>query len=255
MPRKGWVKIWRRLRDSKVWKIKPYSPGQAWMDILLRATVIFNEKKEVVSGELDASYHELSRDWGWSIKRVRTFLKHRKVGVHRRDHKGVHRGIHVTIKNFKLYQGKGFIEGTMDSTMDGSIIKNKEVLKEVKEKKKNINNAITKISVYDKIQNAFKREFPDEKDIPDKNRIRYWFSQGIKRHGNRFTTQELLKRIYRARPLAREMDLKIGSPIGFITAGIKGDRNGVAYLDRQTKEEKRKGEGLWKLNDILKGAS
>lgn len=251
MPRKGWVKIWRRLRDSKVWKIKPYSPGQAWVDLILRATLIYNEKGEVLSGEVKTSYLKLSRDWGWSVSRVKTFLKNRKVRVKRRVDKQVDKGVDVTIRNFKIYQGKGLMDGLMNKLT----IKNKEVLKEVKEKKKDINNAITKISIYDKIQDAFKREFPDEKDIPDKNRIRYWFSQGNKRHDNRFTTQELLKRIYRARPLAREMDLKIGSPIGFITAGIKGDRNGVAYLDRQTQEEKRKGSGIWRLKDILRERS
>lgn len=250
MPRKGWVKIWRRLRDSKVWKIKPYSPGQAWVDLILRATLIYNEKGEVVSGEVKTSYLKLSRDWGWSVSRVKTFLKNRKVRVKRRVDKQVDKGVDVTLRNFKVYQGKEL----MDRLMNKLIIKNKEVLKEVDLKKKDLKKATTKKRVYEVIQDAFRKEFPDH-EVPDKAQIRYWFSQGNIRHDNRFSTQDLLKRIYRARPLAREMDLKIGSPIGFITAGIKGDRNGVAYLDRQTKEEKRKGSGVWKLNDILKGAS
>ncbi len=248
MPKRGWIKTWRSLRDSEIWKDRPFSKGQAWIDLLLRAK--FGEE----GGHIITSIRVLSEDWGWSVKKTWKFLNHLEnelmVGKQFLPQKRKQKGTRLTILNWETYQGTGNEKETERETEKQHPIRSKEVKEE-----KNINNAITKISVYDKIQDAFKREFPDEKEIPDKGRIRYWFSQGNKRHDNRFTTQELLKRIYRARPLAREMDLKIGSPIGFITAGIKGDRNGVAYLDRQTKEEKRKGSGVWKLNDILKGVN
>ncbi|MCP4493165.1 MAG: hypothetical protein GY820_38575 [Gammaproteobacteria bacterium] len=77
----GWIKAHRRIRNNGIWKIKPFSPGQAWFDLLLRAnhkdsTVIFEKESIPVSrGSLITSIRKLAKEWGWSRTKVSSFLE------------------------------------------------------------------------------------------------------------------------------------------------------------------------------------
>jgi hypothetical protein len=33
----GFIKTYRKITNNWLWKVKPYSPGQAWIDLLLLA--------------------------------------------------------------------------------------------------------------------------------------------------------------------------------------------------------------------------
>lgn len=92
MEKKGWIKLWRKLQDSKIWKSKPFSKGQAWVDLLLRAShddytfdfkaakikiksgKIKNMKIKIKSGQIFIFKKSLARDWGWSRWKVTNFL-------------------------------------------------------------------------------------------------------------------------------------------------------------------------------------
>lgn len=77
----GWVKTYRSLTDHWVWQDKPFSKGQAWMDLLLM--VNHSEKKVLIDGKLEnvergqtvSSIRKLCDRWGWSNTKVKNFLK------------------------------------------------------------------------------------------------------------------------------------------------------------------------------------
>src|SRR5690554_3919120 len=81
MSGKGWVSIHRKLQNHWLWKERPFTKGQAWVDILLFVNhkpgkVFFNnEIVEVNTGEKITSEVKLAEKWGWSRTKVRTFLR------------------------------------------------------------------------------------------------------------------------------------------------------------------------------------
>lgn len=78
---KGYIKLYRDIRDHWLWSDKPFSRGQAWLDLIMRAnredrTIMFNSTKITVKrGEILTSYTQLADAWGWSRGKVRRFIK------------------------------------------------------------------------------------------------------------------------------------------------------------------------------------
>ena len=76
----GYIKLNRSLQNSWLWKDKPFSKGQAWIDLIFLAKYKnekFPFKNKIISGERGTVYKsmtELSERWGWSRDRVRFFL-------------------------------------------------------------------------------------------------------------------------------------------------------------------------------------
>ena len=76
----GWIKLYRCITEHWVWKDKPFSKGQAWIDILLLSNhddskfVFGNELIDVERGSFITSETKLSDRWGWSRHKVRDFL-------------------------------------------------------------------------------------------------------------------------------------------------------------------------------------
>lgn len=72
--------IHRKIRRHWSWKDKPFSKGQALIDLILRATYDYGEvniqgkKIELHTGQMFISEYGLMDDWGWSRDRVRRFL-------------------------------------------------------------------------------------------------------------------------------------------------------------------------------------
>jgi len=78
----AYIKLYRSLRDHWMWKMKPFSPGQAWVDLLMRANwregSIPHPSKigptKLQPGELICSKRALAVTWGWDRKRVDRFI-------------------------------------------------------------------------------------------------------------------------------------------------------------------------------------
>ena len=76
----GWVSIHRQLQNHWVWNDKPFSYGQAWIDIILLANHSENKfplGKEIITideGSFITSELKLMDRWGWSKAKVRRFL-------------------------------------------------------------------------------------------------------------------------------------------------------------------------------------
>lgn len=79
--RKGWVLLYRSLRDSWIWDYKPFDPARAWIDLILDANhddgKVFTGARLVTvkRGQSWTSIRSLATRWGWSKDRVSKFLK------------------------------------------------------------------------------------------------------------------------------------------------------------------------------------
>ena len=77
----GWIKAHRNLQQHYLWQDKPFSKGQAWIDLILLANhkdnkfILGNEAIEVERGSFVTSEIKLMDRWGWSKSKVRDFLK------------------------------------------------------------------------------------------------------------------------------------------------------------------------------------
>lgn len=81
MKNNGYISLYRSIQSNFIWNDKPFARGQAWIDLLLRASYeersfIFNEQIiKLDVGELITSIQQLADAWGWSRGKVRRFLK------------------------------------------------------------------------------------------------------------------------------------------------------------------------------------
>lgn len=77
MPRQGWIKLHRSLVDNPIWLQKPFSEGQAWVDLLMMAA---HEDHSVNGVEWKAGTVRLSKKWlmerwGWTRWKIDNTLK------------------------------------------------------------------------------------------------------------------------------------------------------------------------------------
>ena len=76
----GWITLHRSLLDNFLWEDKPFTKGQAWVDLLLNANhedkkIMFDGSVvEVKRGEKITSIRQLSERWGWSTTKTKKFL-------------------------------------------------------------------------------------------------------------------------------------------------------------------------------------
>ena len=77
---RGFIKIYRSIDENWVWQDKPFSKGQAFIDLILQANhkgEKFEYKGEVVEGERGKIYRSISyfaERWGWSRWRTTRFF-------------------------------------------------------------------------------------------------------------------------------------------------------------------------------------
>ena len=99
--------IWlhRELQDNPLWNSEPFSKGQAWVDMLLRANhqrnefIIGNELIVVERGQFFTSELKLAEKWKWSRKKVRAYLSLLKT-LKMATTVGTSKGTMVTIENY-----------------------------------------------------------------------------------------------------------------------------------------------------------
>lgn len=78
---KGWVLLYRSIRDSWIWDKKPFSHGQAWIDLILDVNhdtgkfYLNGKLKEIGRGQKWTSVRTLAARWGWRNEDVINFLR------------------------------------------------------------------------------------------------------------------------------------------------------------------------------------
>lgn len=225
----GWISLHRKIKDNWIWKEKPFSKGQAWIDLILMAShkntkfVLGNELVEIKRGSLITSEVNLSKRWGWSRTKVRNFLK-----LLEKDNmiskKADNRKTALSITNYNDYQ----VQETAEKHQENS----KRTAEE--QQKNTINNVNNVNNVNKKEYSAFFEEvwslYPNKKGkgkISDSKRKEvYKLGEEFKRCINRYIDYVEQKK----RTDFPELKYQNGST--FFNSGY------VDYLDRNYVEEK-----------------
>lgn len=105
----GWVCLHRSLQNNFLWEIKPFSMGQAWVDLIMLANredkkaVYHGNLVEFKKGTINRSILWLSDRWGWDRKKTRKFLKILEIEKMATTESTTH-GTTITIVNYDTYQ-------------------------------------------------------------------------------------------------------------------------------------------------------
>lgn len=121
----GYVAIFRQIFNHWLWHEKPFSKGQAWIDLLLLANHSNHKKPKgdkIVTyyrGDVNRSVLFLADRWGWDRKTVKRFLR-----VLEADNmivvKGTTQGTTITIVNYDFWQKSGSTIWTTYGTTYGT---------------------------------------------------------------------------------------------------------------------------------------
>ncbi|MCH7963739.1 MAG: hypothetical protein IH852_07355 [Bacteroidetes bacterium] len=108
--KKGWISIHRELTEHWLWEDKPFSNGQAFIDMLLecnhksKEVRIGNEIVYCNRGESIKSLDTWAKRWGWNKSRVRRFLKLLEK-ANTIETKKARNTTYLSICNYDNYQG------------------------------------------------------------------------------------------------------------------------------------------------------
>ena len=170
-----YFKVDRAIQNHWLWQDKPFSRGQAWIDLLLLAAykdhrAIFNG--HIITrkrGEVHASIGFFSDRWGWSRNKVYRFIKElKKDGMVTSS--GTTDGTVIHIEKYTFYQDEYITHGTPHETTNGTTAEQPR------------NNHETTA------------EHNRKKDITDKKDNNYYFYKDDSELYPRMGTAELLKR-------------------------------------------------------------
>lgn len=119
----GFFKIDRDLLSHYLWQDKPFSKGQAWIDLIGLARyedgMDMYEGRMIMCerGKVYKSFAYLARRWGWSRKKVTAFIRNLERGKMVTARATTH-GTTVTIVNYEKFQGKGTTNRTTKDTAE-----------------------------------------------------------------------------------------------------------------------------------------
>jgi len=108
----GYIFLHRQVKENWIWKDKPFSKGQAWVDILLRVNhkpakvPIGNQIVEVEKGQTIWSVKDMSNEWGWSRKKVDNFLNTLQTDCMIAQKRTTKYTL-ITVENWESYQVEG----------------------------------------------------------------------------------------------------------------------------------------------------
>ena len=140
MADKGWICLYRQIQECWVWTDKPFSKGQAWIDLLLLA----NHRPKKISidgipvtierGQFHTSTVKLADRWGWDRRKVSRFLDVLE-GDSMLTQRRTSNGTTISLENYEVYQDGGTADGTTKgtahstskSTPDGTQTTNKQL--------------------------------------------------------------------------------------------------------------------------------
>lgn len=117
---KGWISLYRSIQDHWLWQEKPFSKGQAWMDLLLSANhqdkrIVFDSNLiEVKRGQFITSIRKLCDRWGWSNSKVKKFLDTLQSDemIH---YKSDTKKTTINIVNYSIYQDMNFAKNDTEA--------------------------------------------------------------------------------------------------------------------------------------------
>lgn len=117
----GWIPVYRQIQENWMWKEKPFSKGQAWIDLIMLAN--YEDKKmpykgEVITcerGTVNLSISFLADRWGWSRKKTKAFLNLLESDGMVTTKATTHRTV-ITIENYAIYNDVPTAKDTTEVT-------------------------------------------------------------------------------------------------------------------------------------------
>ena len=138
----SYIKLDRGLKNNSLWLEKPFSKGQAWVDLLMLAQGVEMDKhyrgkvQHMKPGTVYTSILYLTNRWGWSRNKVYRFLvlleKAEMIAINEElptghigetiertrngTSNGTTNGTIITIENWEVYQSKQTNDDTNNET-------------------------------------------------------------------------------------------------------------------------------------------
>ncbi len=136
---KGYIKVYRDIRDHWIWKDKPFDKARAWIDLIMLAnhndnTIMFDGRPmKIKRGQYMTSLSILANRWGWSRGTVKRYIddlvRDNMLNKKRHAH-----GTLLTIEKYSDYQdarnSKRNSHDTSDSTSRSTSHGHKQGIKE-----------------------------------------------------------------------------------------------------------------------------
>lgn len=140
----GWVKIFRKLIDNRMYFSEPFDKTHAWIDLIMIADS---------SGTISTNIKQLANRWKWSEGKVRRYLaKLSEEDMVRTDgsHGGVSNGTTIDIVKYSDYQCGRRTDGSSNGRTDDTSEWGRGDLYNIyitrKEEEKNTPNILTDIT-------------------------------------------------------------------------------------------------------------
>lgn len=122
----GWIKVDRGITENWIWDAKPFSFGQAWLDLLLSAN--WRDTKRIYkgnlieqrAGEVVTTIKGLADKWGWDRKKVKQFLDALEADYMVYLTTSTH-GVRIRIANWHKYQNEENQNAKNGTTSDTEI--------------------------------------------------------------------------------------------------------------------------------------
>lgn len=147
----GFFTIDRELLTHDLWLEKPFSRGQAWVDLIGLANhsdtklMVRGKSIEAKRGEVNRSFRWLADRWGWSVNKVRRFIEFLEA-EHMVEHKTEHGETVLTLCNYCVWQDKYRSNGTPNGTgtehsrnTDGTPTEHEQQYKQLKQNNNSLN--------------------------------------------------------------------------------------------------------------------
>ena len=139
----GWIKVYRSISQHWLWQDKPFTKGQAWIDILMEcnhAEKKVNIKNDIIICERGESLNSLetwAKRWGWDKSRVRRFIKLLETDT-MVVLKSTQQSTHLKVINYSIYNdnrnGKRNTDETQMKRKRNAVDTKQEVKNEKNEK-------------------------------------------------------------------------------------------------------------------------
>lgn len=153
--KRGWIRLYRKSFDNKLYFEEPFTKWQAWIDLLLlaayedRTFYVRGNPVQLKKGEIAQSTRVLRKRWKWSRAKVIRYLRALEMEHKVRPQKSniINR---IQIVNFQLYQqtipltspqnplNESTEKPIGESTDESTVIRSKEVKERLKKRIKTI---------------------------------------------------------------------------------------------------------------------
>lgn len=165
---KGYIKLFRAIQGHWLWRDKPFSKGQAWIDMLMLAnhkTKKFpfgNSLFEIERGQFLTSQAKLAIRWGWSRSKCRAFLELCKKDAMITTNVKDKQYTIVSICNYEDWQEW---QTTKEPEEEPPPLQRKDNVKTSEEHQKDINNKIKNVNNGENVKENIGAS--DKSDLPE----------------------------------------------------------------------------------------